>query len=95
MVGGETRSQLWNQIKADVCGRRIRIPEVDDAAALGAALLAGTGVGQYTSLKKAAEQAVRNKSVFAPNLENHRLYANAYKNYRTVYSQVEKGYSVY
>jgi len=95
MVGGETRSSLWNQIKADVCGRRIRIPEVDDAAALGAALLAGTGVGQYTNLRKAAEETVKNKNVFTPNPENHGLYAEAYRNYRTVYSQVEKGFMVY
>jgi xylulokinase len=95
MVGGETRSSLWNQIKADVCGRRIRIPEVDDAAALGAALLAGTGVGQYSNLRKAAEETVKNKNVFTPNPKNHRLYAEAYRNYRTVYSQVEKGFMVY
>jgi sugar (pentulose or hexulose) kinase len=95
MVGGETRSSLWNQIKADVTGKEIRIPEVDDAAALGAALLAGTGVGQYSSLKKAAEEAVQIRSVFKPNSKHQRFYASAYRNYRTIYSQVEKGFKVY
>jgi xylulokinase len=95
MVGGETRSSLWNQIKADVFGREIRIPEVDDAAALGAALLAGTGVCQYSSLKKAAEEAVKIRNIFRPNPERQQLYAAAYRNYRTIYSKVEKGFTIY
>jgi len=95
MVGGETRSLLWNQIKADILCKEIRIPEVDDAAALGAALLAGTGVRQYSSLEKAVEEAVKIKDVFKPNREHRKIYATAYKNYKTVYSQAEKGFSIY
>jgi xylulokinase len=95
MVGGETRSSLWNQIKADATGKEIRIPEVDDAAALGAALLAGTGVGQYPSLKRAAEETVQIRSVFKPNSEQQRFYTTSYINYKTIYSQVEKGFKVY
>jgi xylulokinase len=95
MVGGETRSPLWNQIKADVFGWEIRVPEVDDAAALGAALLAGTGTGQYSSLKKAAEEAVKLRKVYRPNAESQRVYAEAYRNYRTIFSRIKKGFMVY
>jgi xylulokinase len=95
MVGGETRSSLWNQIKADVSGKEIRIPEVDDAAALGAALIAGAGVGQYSSLRNAAEEVAKIRSIFKPNPERQKIYAAAHRNYRTIYSQVEKGFTIY
>ncbi|MEM2970050.1 MAG: xylulokinase [Candidatus Bathyarchaeia archaeon] len=95
MVGGETRSSLWNQIKADVLGKEIQIPEVDDAAALGAALLAGTGVKQYQTLKKAVEKTVKTKKVFKPNPEQQKIYTMIYRNYKTVYSKAEKGFIIY
>jgi len=95
MVGGETRSYLWNQIKANVLGKEIVLPQVDDAAALGAALLAGTGVGQYPSLAKAVEAAVKIKKTFRPNPEHQKTYAAIYRNYKAVYSQIEKGFTVY
>ena len=44
-VGGGTRIGFWQQVKADVTGHVIEIPEVEEASALGAALLAGVGTG--------------------------------------------------
>jgi len=95
MVGGETKSEVWNQIKADIVGIEIRIPEVDDAAALGAALLAGTGVGEYSSLQKAAEETVRMRRTYRPNMENRRLYLEAYRRYGETYNFIEKAYEAY
>ncbi len=95
MVGGETKSDFWNQLKADVFGRDIRIPEVDDAAALGAALLAGTGTGQYSSLRKAAEDVVKIKKVYRPDLKNWKTYARIHEDYRKVYSFIEKAFEIY
>lgn len=46
-VGGGTRNALWNQIKADVTGRALEIPEQAEAVTLGAAMLAGLGAGVY------------------------------------------------
>ena len=95
MVGGETRSALWNQIKADIFGRDITIPKVDDAAALGAALLAGTGTGHYSSVREAAKDAVKTEKVFHPNSKNQKIYSKIYQDYRKVYSQIEKAFEIY
>jgi xylulokinase len=54
VVGGATRSPLWLQIKADCTGRTLTIPEVGEAVALGAALLAGVGAGVYADVASAA-----------------------------------------
>ena len=34
-VGGGARSAVWQQIKADITGREIEIPEVEEATPLG------------------------------------------------------------
>jgi xylulokinase len=45
MVGGATRSSLWPQIVADVCGVPLALTQYSHGPALGAALLAGKGLG--------------------------------------------------
>ena len=57
-MGGAANSKLWTQIKADVTGKRIEVPSSDTATTLGAALLAGVGVGVYESFEEAVEQTV-------------------------------------
>lgn len=37
--GGGAKSEVWNQLKADITGRPIRVPENEDTANMGAALL--------------------------------------------------------
>jgi sugar (pentulose or hexulose) kinase len=46
-VGGATRNVFWMQNKADVTGLPVEVPEVEEATPLGAAILAGIGVGLY------------------------------------------------
>ena len=69
------------QIKADVTGCPVERPEVSDAAALGAALLAGVGVEKFASLGEAAAAAVRIDSVFAPSAVSVEQYQAPYAHY--------------
>jgi len=47
MAGGGTRSYLWRQIVADVFGLPVQHLEAVEQSAMGAALLAGAGVGLF------------------------------------------------
>jgi xylulokinase len=47
VVGGVARNKFWMQNKADMVGLPLEVPEVEDATPLGAAMLAGIGVGIY------------------------------------------------
>jgi len=58
-VGGGARSKLWLRLKADICRVPLRVPQVTEAACLGAALLAGTAAGVYPDLASAAARTVR------------------------------------
>jgi sugar (pentulose or hexulose) kinase len=45
MIGGAAKSLPWAQIVADATGKRVVLPQVNEAAAYGAALLAAKAVG--------------------------------------------------
>jgi xylulokinase len=50
LAGGANRSPVWPQILADVCGIPLQVASYADWAALGAAVLAGSGIGAFSSL---------------------------------------------
>ncbi len=85
LSGGGARSDLWCQIKADVLDRPLHRLAVCDSAVLGAALLAGVGVGVYPTLAAAAEQAVHVDRVFEPDPDAAARYADLYAVYRDAY----------
>ncbi len=84
-VGGGARSDLWLQLKADICHVPLRVPQVTDAACLGAALLAGVGAGVYPDLATAVAQTVHWRRRFEPDPERVKAYALRYGLYAEVY----------
>ncbi len=56
ITGGGERSPLWNQIKADALQIPVRRIARSEGAPLGAALVAGYGVGLFRSLPEAARR---------------------------------------
>ena len=48
LFGGGAKSSLWQQIFADATGKEILVPEVAEAAGVGAAILAGIGTGDFS-----------------------------------------------
>lgn len=85
VMGGGSASPLWSQIKADVTGLVVTIPETNETTALGAAILALVGTGAYAALREACAQVVRVRERFEPAPENRALYDDMYALYRSVY----------
>ncbi len=48
LFGGGAVSKLWQQIFADATGKEIVVPEIAEAAGVGAAMLAGIGSGDFS-----------------------------------------------
>jgi sugar (pentulose or hexulose) kinase len=84
-IGGPTKNKLWMQIKADVAGVVVEVPEIEESVPLGAAILAGLGTGIYTSEKEAFDQVYRPGVAYEPNLANVVAYRELYDRYRTLY----------
>jgi xylulokinase len=79
-VGGGTRIMPWMQIKADVSGCRYDIAALDEAAVLGAAIIAGAGCGLYANLEEARGALARyDTTTLQPNGEYHHIYQRLYE----------------
>ena len=84
-AGGASKGTLWSQILADVTGKQIKIPNVNEATALGGAFAAGVGVGEYSSIEEAATSLVQWDKAYEPNMQNHTLYAEIAERWQSAY----------
>ncbi|MCL4296352.1 MAG: hypothetical protein KJ077_11515 [Anaerolineae bacterium] len=85
VVGGAARNKFWMQNKADVAGRPIEVPEIEEATPLGAAILAGIGVGLYRDEQDAFEHVYKPGQTYEPNPELASCYAEWFKIYQQLY----------
>lgn len=89
ILGGGARSQLWLQIKADVCQRPLAVPETEEAAVLGAGMLAAVGASVYPDLITASQSMVRVARRVQPNPALAPTYEEAYGRYHALYKQLK------
>lgn len=82
VCGGQARGEVWNRMKADITGRRLLIPEIEDAELVGAAACALSALGVAESPGEAGRSLVRIRQVVEPREEVGILYDRAYARYR-------------
>lgn len=88
-MGGGSKSNTWNQIKADITGRSLQITGCSqDAACLGAAILAGVATGAFSSVGAAVSSMVRMERIYYPDFKNHVIYQKQYKKYKVLFSSL-------
>lgn len=83
--GGGARSPLWRQIQADIYGKEVEIVAAEEGAAYGAAILAGTGAKEWTSVEQACDAVVRVAKKIPPNQKDSQTMQQAYGTYRKIY----------
>ncbi|MHB0876738.1 MAG: FGGY-family carbohydrate kinase [Anaerolineae bacterium] len=81
-VGGGSKSDVWVQTCADILGRPFVRPRVTEAGALGAAILAGVGVGRFATCQEGAAAMVAMGATFAPDAKRHAQYEPWFARYR-------------
>ncbi|HOK42638.1 MAG TPA: xylulokinase [Thermoclostridium caenicola] len=89
-VGGAANSSFWTQMKADITGKAIEVTATDTATTLGAAILAGVGVGLYRDFDDAVKQTVTVRRRYAPSDIDKEVYEKVYGIYLELYSSLEK-----
>lgn len=89
-MGGGSKSDIWNQIKADITGKTLHITySSQDTACLGAAILAGYAAGVFESIESAVDSMVKIKKTFEPNKENHEIYKKQYEKFKVLFNSLE------
>jgi xylulokinase len=96
ITGRPSRSAAWNQIKADVTGRRILVPSQPDSDLAGDVCLALFGLGEFESVAAASQSIVTMGASFEPDAGRGRiydamfgLYRESYRGLRSVFAKLQ------
>jgi xylulokinase len=79
LLGGTTRLRLLTQMKADVLAMPVTVPNVPEAAATGAALLAGVGTGVFRTPAGATDSLRYTVEIVAPDPTRVTWYDQVYE----------------
>lgn len=94
-MGGGSKSDVWNQIKADATGKTLYLTQTSqDTACLGAAILAGVAAGAFESIEAASESLVKIKKVYTPDPEKHAVYMKQYQKYKMIFSALSEVFAL-
>src|SRR5665648_779058 len=90
--GGLTRSEIFNQIQADIYGKTVIKTDYEEASVLGAAVVAATTTGLYDNINSAVDNMINvdNLSRKEPNMENYTVYKELSKIHDSLYWSLEK-----
>jgi xylulokinase len=83
--GGGARSNLLQQIQADVYGHEVEIVEAEEGAAYGAAILAGLGGGLWPTLDAACNSVIRVTQRVPVRKDVMAKMNSAYSQFRQIY----------
>jgi xylulokinase len=86
---GGGRLALWRQIVTDVLGCSLEVVRVEEPGCLGAALLAGVGVGEYQDVQDAIRRTVSVASRTSPDSGSSDLYQERRSAFNATYRAIE------
>jgi xylulokinase len=79
--GGQGRSSIWNQMKADITGRTVEVPRIIDAELTGNAAAGFNALGFWDRIEEAAEALVKIDTTYQPDTARYRAYSEEYEEY--------------
>ena len=91
MVGGAAESHIWPQIVADVTALPVVLPDERQAAARGAAILAGIGAGIFADAEAGFAAFRGDETELAPEPGVVRDYDQHFERYQQIYEAVMSG----
>jgi xylulokinase len=86
---GGSQLSVWRQIIADALDHALEVVDVDEPGCLGAALLAGVGVGLYKDLPSAIQRTVQVTTRNAPDPATAALYGERRRVFNETYNTLE------
>ena len=92
-AGGGTRSQWWIQLIADLNGAGVEVLDQPEPGCVGAALLAGSANGTYSSLEEGAKSCTSVARTYEPDPKRIAQYEQSLRAYQTTVSALLKAAS--
>ena len=88
MAGGSAKNSSLVQTRADILGLAVEVFDIPETTALGAAMLAGIGVGIYADINEACAAVQANSQRYEPDLSRHRLFNDRFDLYKQLYGSL-------
>lgn len=90
ICGGGAKSPLWKKIIANVMNLKVDVIESEEGPALGGAMLAAVGCGEYPDVETIAKRFVRVVDTVEPEKELAAKYEERYQEFRKLYPTVKE-----
>lgn len=89
ICGGGAKSMLWKKMIANIMGIRVDVIESEEGPALGGAMLAAVGCGEYPDVKTIAEKILKVVDTIEPEPKLTAKYEERYQQFRRIYPTVK------
>jgi xylulokinase/glycerol kinase len=88
--GGMSRSDLFNQIQANITGKSVRYRQINESTALGALIVAAVNVNLYSDINSACQRVLSGYSVQKnyPDNDRHSMYEKIYQLREQIYNRI-------
>ena len=90
ICGGGAKSMLWKKMIANIMNMKVDVIESEEGPALGGAMLAAVGCGEYPDVKTIAEKVVKVVDTVEPDSELVEKYEERYQKFRKIYPTVKE-----
>lgn len=92
ICGGGAKSPLWKKMIANVMNMKVDVIESEEGPALGAAMLAAVGCGEYPDVETIAEKLVKVVDTIEPEPELVEKYEERYQEFKRIYPTMKSLY---
>ena len=92
ICGGGAKSPLWKKMIANILNLKVDIIESEEGPALGAAVLAAVGCGEYANVEEAVNKLINVVETIEPEYELVEKYDKGYEKFRRIYPCVKELY---
>jgi len=85
ICGGGAKSPLWKRMIANIMNLKVDVIESEEGPAMGGAILAAVGCGEYKSVEDAAGKLVKVVDTVEPEADLAAKYEERYQKFRKIY----------
>ena len=89
ITGGGAKSDFWCQLIANIMNVTVTTITTDEGPALGAAILAMVGCGEYETVEKACDSIIKTNNTFVSNPILYEIYQQKYAKFTQIYPSVK------
>ena len=90
ICGGGAKSALWRTIIANVMNLKVDVLASEEGPALGSAILAAVGCGEYSNVKEASAHIVKVVETIEPQPELVKKYEEKYDQFKKLYPTIKE-----